>query len=376
MAKRLPQDVTDALIKCRNAAIAAVAAYNRPGPRFRTAEYIVLITIAWTALFHAIFYKRGLRPWYRKKTPGGGIRYIKIDGEPKHWDLSECLRRYYKGQNPPERKNLEFLIGLRNKIEHRNLPGLDPALYGECQAALLNLEELLVQEFGRRYALADQLAISLQMTKMIPSQKAKAAKALASGAAATVREFIEEFRAGLSAPVLNSMKYSFSVYLVPRVANREKAADVAVQFIPLDEASEAELERMEKLNVLIREKHIPISNLGLFKPGKVVKEISGQLPYKISIWTHTRAWKHYAVRPPSGDPHPERTIPEYCIYDAVHHDYLYTPAWVAKLARNLADPVEFERVVGKPPQMKAANNSLQPTPRATRSRSQGPVRES
>lgn len=349
MAKRLPQNVKDALVKCRSAAVAAVAAYNRPGPRFRTAEYIVLITIAWTSLFHAIFYSRRRRPWYRKKTPGGGIRYVKIDGEPKHWDLSECLRQNYKGQNPPERKNLEFLIALRNKIEHRNLPELDPALYGECQAALLNLEELLVGQFGRRYALADQLAVSLQMTRMLPEQKARAARALASDAASSVKEFIEQFRAGLSSPVLNSMKYSFSVYLVPRVANREKAADAAIEFIPVDEASDADLERMEKLNVLIREKHIPIANLGFFKPGEVVNEISPEIPYRVSIWTHTQAWKHYAVRPPSGARHPERTIPEYCVYDQVHDDYVYTPAWVAKLVRDLTDPMVFEHVIGKPP---------------------------
>lgn len=349
MARRLAQNTLDALAKSRDAAVAAVAAYNRPGPRFRTAEYIVLITIAWTSLFHAIFYDRRRRPWYRRRTPGGGIRYEKIDGEPKHWDLSECLRQFYGGQNPPERKNLEFLVSLRNKIEHRNLPALDPALFGECQAALLNLEEHLVQHFGRRYALADQLAVSLQMTKMIPEQKARAARELASDSARNVREFIERFRAGLPAPVLNSMKYSFSVFLVPRVANREKAATVAVEFIPIDEASDADLERMEKLNVLIREKHIPIANLDLLKPGEVVHELAARLPHRISIWTHTRAWKYFAVRPSSGDQHPERTIPEYCVYDQAHNDYLYTPAWVEKLARELVDVNQFERVVGKPP---------------------------
>ena len=49
-----------------------------------------------------------------------GIRYVKIDNEPKHWELGECLRYYNKDQHPPERKNLEFMLRLRNKIEHRN----------------------------------------------------------------------------------------------------------------------------------------------------------------------------------------------------------------------------------------------------------------
>ncbi len=151
MPRGLPQTVKDNVAKCRSAALAAVEAYNKPGPRFRTAHYLVMISIAWTALFHAIFYKRGRRPWYRKRTSGTGtgIRYQRIDGEPRHWDLAECVSQYYGSQNPPERKNLQFLIGLRNKIEHRHLPELDAALYGECQAALLNLEELLVAQFGQ-----------------------------------------------------------------------------------------------------------------------------------------------------------------------------------------------------------------------------------
>ena len=50
MPKGLSSVVRDNLEKCRSAAIAAVDVYNRPGPRFRTAHYIVLIIIAWTAL--------------------------------------------------------------------------------------------------------------------------------------------------------------------------------------------------------------------------------------------------------------------------------------------------------------------------------------
>jgi hypothetical protein len=60
---KLPQSVSDNLAKCQAAALAAVDAYNRPGPRFRTAQFIVMIIIAWTALMHAIFYRRGRRLW-------------------------------------------------------------------------------------------------------------------------------------------------------------------------------------------------------------------------------------------------------------------------------------------------------------------------
>ena len=354
MPRGLPQVLRDDVEKCRSSAIAAVDAYNRPGPRFRTAQYVVLIIIAWIGLFHAIFYRRGRRPWYRKPGTGTGVRYVKVDGEPKHWDLSECIRQHFGDKHPPERKNLEFLIGLRNKIEHRHLPELDTGLYGECQAALLNLEGLLVEEFGQKYALAEQLAVSLQFSQMVPDEKIRASRILASRTARSVREYVEKFRGGLSAPILNSMKYSFSVFLVPRVANRASAADAAVQFIKVDEASAEELDRLEKLNVLIREKHIPIANLGLHKPGVVVQELRGRVPYPVNPHVHTCAWKYYQVRPAGGDSHPERTRPEYCVYDQTHEDYVYTNAWIEKLARDLADPAEYQRVVGHPPLAAAA----------------------
>jgi hypothetical protein len=301
--------------------------------------------MAWTALFHAIFYKRGQRPWYTKGGTGKGTRYVKIDGEPKHWDLSECLTRFFGATSPPERKNLEFMLGLRNKIEHRHLPELDASLYGECQAALLNLEELVSSDFGRRYALAEQLAISLQFSQIIPPEKKKAAKALASGVTKSVTDYVEKFRGRLPSSVLNSMKYSFNVFLVPKVANRQSAADAAVQFVRVDEASTEELERLERLNVLIREKHIPIANLNLLKPTQVVAQVRQGIPHKFNLSTHTLAWKHYAVRPLSNDSRPERTTPQYCVYDPVHRDWLYTQPWVELLVRDLSDPQRYQALV-------------------------------
>jgi hypothetical protein len=349
--KGLPQNVKDNVEKCRSAAIAAVEAYNRPGTRFRTAQFLVLVVIAWTALFHAIFYRKGRRPWYRQKSSasGTGVRYVKIDGDPKHWDLMECLRQHFADQNPPERKNVEFLIGLRNKIEHRNLPQFDASLYGECQASLLNLEQLLVMSFGPKYGLADQLAIALQFSQLVPEEKSKATKSAVLTASKGVVDYIEKFRAGLPAATLSSMKYSFAVFLVPKVANRASAADVAVQFVRVDEASAEELARLEKLNVLIREKHIPIANLGLFKPGDVVKKLRTALPWRVSMSTHTRAWRHFGIRPPSGAAGADKTDGRYCVYDSVHADYVYTQAWIDKLIGDLTEAANFEAISGTPP---------------------------
>ena len=105
LPKGLSSVVRDNLEKCRSAAIAAVDVYSRPGPRFRTAHYIVLIIIAWTALLHAMLYKKGTKPWYQRRKGANprGDRYEHVGGDLKHWDLSECLRQHFGSENPPER---------------------------------------------------------------------------------------------------------------------------------------------------------------------------------------------------------------------------------------------------------------------------------
>ncbi len=347
MPTRLSKTVKLNIEKAQSSAIASVDVYNRPGPKFRTAHYIVLIIIGWTALFHAIFYKRGRRPWYRKKDSGRGkaIRYQKINGDPKHWDLSKCLKEYFKNTNPPERKNLEFLIGLRDKIEHRHLPELDMALYGECQASLLNLEDYLISEFGNKYALMEQLAVSLQFSRITPHEKKRVSQILAQAMAKSVQDYIEKFRGGLPSTILNSMKYSFNVFLVPKVSNREKASDIAVEFINVNEASEEELGRLEKLNVLIKEKHIPIVNLNYFMPSQVVEEVNKRLARRFTMNTHTACWRYYKVRPKWDSRNLKQTVSEFCIYDKVHSDYVYTRAWIEKLVNDLSDLSTYNKIL-------------------------------
>jgi len=64
---RLPDEVVTHLDKARESALLAVETYNRPGTSFRSGGFIVLMCIGWTALFHAIFFKRKVKPFYRQK---------------------------------------------------------------------------------------------------------------------------------------------------------------------------------------------------------------------------------------------------------------------------------------------------------------------
>ena len=344
----LPQVVLDHLAKARESCVAAVENYNKPGRAFRTRTYAILMVVAWTALFHAIFHRRGRKPWYVEDATGSRLKYKKIDGEPWHWDLAECVRRYYLGDNPPQRANLEFMVLLRNKIEHRDHPELDPALYGECQAMLTNFEELLASEFGEHQAVSGQLAVALQFSILGPEAQEEALRRLQSSAATDLLDFIRQFRGGLPREVLESSSFSLRAFLVPRLANREESADLAVEFVAYDPTRPEEMEGMRRVAALIKERHVPAASSGLMKPSEVVARLGECLPFRVTMHTHTRAWKAYRVRPGTNSTRPQETDSQYCLYDDLSKSYGYTEAWVRHLCAKLGDSREYERVTGVP----------------------------
>ncbi len=137
---RFDIEVEKLIIKARESALLALDIYNRPATSFKSEGYIVIIVISWTSLLHAIFQKQNIDYYYKEKD---GSKKI-IDGDEKAWELSECLKQYYGDNETPITLNLKFLIGLRNKIEHRYVPTIDMQVVGECQAALLNFDDLLL----------------------------------------------------------------------------------------------------------------------------------------------------------------------------------------------------------------------------------------
>jgi hypothetical protein len=113
----------------------------------------------------------------------------------------------------------------------------------------------------------------------------------------------------------------------PRSAHR--AADGAPTGVGPRGRGGGELSRRPKhnrgwpRNVLIKEKHIPIATLTTSSQGDVVEQVRKRLPSLPFVMdVHTRAWRYYKVRPPRGDANPDRTRPEYCIYDQTHEDYV------------------------------------------------------
>ncbi len=341
----LPRVVKSALEKASDSALLSVEVYNKPAVKFKSGGYIALMIIAWTSLFHAVFFRRKQKPYYRK--PNG--RYEKREGEYRHWELAECVRQYFGNDTAnPVRKNLEFFIPLRNKIEHRSMPELDASIFGECQAMLLNFDELLEKEFGSKYCIRESLSFSLQL---FPSTENLVAAVKKNPAAKPVVDFIQAYRSSISPEVQASGKYAFKAFLI-QVANHPSADAVPIQFVHYDKLSTEQRKQIDQLAAIVKVKHVPVFNLDLIKPGEVVKKVQQGLGNpkikrgsrevsKFTSDTHTRCWKKFQVRPPGRSANPYETNPQYCVYDKLNGNYGYTPAWVEFLIEKLKVEGEF-----------------------------------
>lgn len=343
---RLPKKVKNSLTKARESALLAVEIYNKPAVSFRSGGYIVLMIIAWTAFFHAYFFRKKIKPFFREKNRR---TYKRVNGEYWYWDLEKCLKEYFGTDTAnPIRKNLEFFIPLRNIIEHKSLPEIDSDIFAECQSMLLNFDELLEKNFGVQYCIRESLSFSLQL---FPSTKNLVDAVIANPDAKTAVDFINSYRSSITTEILKSGKYSFKAFLV-QVANHQRKNTLPVQFVQYDKLSDQEKRNVERVAALVKKVPVPIVNADLIKPGKVVEmvqlglggvkvERNGKLVDKFSMGTHTLCWKKYKVRPENGSDNPSHTKTEHCIYDNLNKGYGYTEAWVDFLIEKISDENEY-----------------------------------
>ena len=282
---------------------------------------------------------------------------MKIEGDNKYWELDECLRQYFRTDTGNAiRKNLEFFIPLRNQVEHRSMPELDASIFGECQAMLLNFDDVLAKEFGEKYRLRESLSFSLQL---FPSSESLGQAVKRSRASERILDFIQRYRSTISPEVLATGKYSFKAFLI-QVANHKSEQALPIQFVHYDKLSKEEREQVSRFVTMVKFKEVPMSNLGLMKASEVAKKVQQALGNpkiqrgdrqidRFNVGVHSACWKKYGARPAASDPHPEKTDYRYCIYDKMHNDYGYTQAWVEFLTEKLRDKDEFDSLYESPP---------------------------
>jgi Domain of unknown function (DUF3644) len=315
-------------------ALLAVEFYNTTGERRSLEAFVVHMHLAWLYLLHARLERAGTDYRYWREDANGRRVLERIDGEPKTWDLARCAHERW-ADGDAVRKNLEFFIGLRNRIEHRYQESIGLAVAGHAQAMVVNYEAELVDAFGAAEGLADKLRFPVFLTSLTPEGVASVKRLRAKIPARTLR-YINDFHGGLGAEVASDARFEFRVHLVPQTGPRTDA-DMALNFISVDDLTAEEramLERLGQTGLIARHtRDRPVQNLGRHRPAQVVAEVATHIAH-FNMADHTAAWKRYRVRPERGATDPAATDERYCVYDEPHDDYIYTDAWIKKLVRD------------------------------------------
>ena len=157
-----------------------------------------------------------------------------------------------------------------------------------------------------------------------------------------VMEHIDAYRSSLADEIYSDPGYSFRVYLIPKIGNHASSSDAAFEFVKYDPANSDDMEALDRQVALIRERPISVVNPGMHKPSHVAKKVAARLGQPFSTNNHTQAWRAYGVRV-SGI-RPEECKAEYCQFDIVHQDYVYTDAWIDFLVQKLSDATEYVRI--------------------------------
>lgn len=332
--------VTEGLIaKSRESALLAVQVYNNPLLTFRTPSFIVHMVIAYTSLFHAIFEEQGKKYVF---LDANGQEKVTATGQPWLWDLGECIKQYWGGENSGIRENLRLFIELRNEIEHRYAPAFDITIAEHCQALLLNYEDLITQNFSPYYALGAGISIPLQLTRESTSARIDAMRELQRNDYEFLNRTLGAFCDALHEDIRSSAEFQFRLMLIQVPANHVNTADVSMRFVRFEDLTEEVRSGLQSAATLIKTKTVEAANAGTLKPSAVVKLIQEMTDSRFRMHEHTLAWKYFEVRP--REPQAEGCKTEFCHFDEPHGDVVYTMKWVEKLKEAVADAAVYAAI--------------------------------
>lgn len=333
----------------------AVRLYNDPAERRSFEGFVVHMHLGWLYLLHAEFIRDGtdFRYWDKQYKR----RLVKIDGEPKRWELERSVKERWPKETDPVRANLGLFIRLRNRLEHRHAHA-DAALMlnlsGHAHALLINFEEELTSQFGNDQSLALRLRIPLFVGTFSP-QGERALRRFRKTLPSDLHTFLTEYESGLGEGVANDSRYEFRLRATVELAPKDSDA-VAVQFTHFDDMTEAERDAVEEMGrkgqVIVRDRKQPVSGHGRLMPKPATAEVEAGIPYIFNLNHFAAAWRRLRVRPPKDDSNPHRTNPDFCEYDEPTNSYRYTRAYVKHLSKRCSTGDGFEEVTGMPPRAK------------------------
>lgn len=273
----------------REACLAAIQIYNNPLITFKTESFIVLMVIAWTYLLHAHYRSKHIE--YRYFSQGNARRvFDRLDGQHKYWELSRCLKDEACPLDRDTKNNLQFLIGLRNQIEHRRANQLDTFLSGRYQACALNYNHYLKNLFGDKNGLDEYLAYSIQFAEM-SFQQTDAMVEAEGTIPNSIRSYIARFDNALSEEEFNSDRYSYRILFTKKLAGKPGQADRVIEFIdPKSDLAKS----ISKEYWAQKEVEKP-----KFRASEVVKKAKEAGFASFSMHQHAELWKRHDAKNPA-----------------------------------------------------------------------------
>ena len=304
------------LIRSREAMILAVQIFNSAALRFKTEVFTVLANVAWTYLLHEHYDRKG-------------VAILSADGNSLL--LGQMIERQDCPLSGGVRDNLRVMKKLRDKVEHLILGKADLKWLPLFQACCLNFDKALCDLFGEQLTLSSDLSLALQFARLNIEQASMVNKYEIPEHIAALDAHLME---GMTGAQLANLEFQFRVIYTLDAASRSKSH---FQFLKPDSAEGKEIH-----NVLGYLK--AADEIYPHKPGKVVKLVNDQSDTVFTTNDHTKAWRHFKVRPKKHAAHPENTDKNYCLYHQAHGDYTYSDEWVVRLVEAAGDPVKFAAI--------------------------------
>lgn len=264
------------LIKAREAMLFSVQAFNNPTTYFKTEMFIVAAMIAWTYLLHAFFKRENVDFIYRDKKSGEPLNTPQ--GQEKFFDLAQCIKIDQCPLSIGEKRNLEFLLGLRHEIEHRSTSRIDDAISAKLQACCLNFNAAIKRIFGDRKGLDRELSLSLQFARLSADQRQ--ATLVHRDLPPAIAAFNASFDQGLSNDELNDPAYAYRVAIVPVLIKNPRKADEVFEIVDRDSAE------AEAINIVLRDRERP-----KHLPSQVVQRMRERGFSRFNMHHHTQLWK-------------------------------------------------------------------------------------
>lgn len=89
------------------------------------------------------------------------------------------------------------------------------------------------------------------------------------------------------------------------------------------------------------------------------------MPFHFNASNNAEMWKRLKVRPPEGANDPYQTKAKYCVYDEPFRAYLYTPAWVKRVVKEIGTVEKYRSFFGREPRMKVSRLAERVKPEST-----------